>query len=181
MFRPTVISTSAPTVNDDFDAGYRQGIGWFNTSTSTFYICDDDSDGAASWTEINTGLAYSWSDYTPTFTPTGGTVTGASYVARYISINNLVSFYIDYSGTADGDITDMKITLPSAPADNDCFVPVMHYYLDNGSYGIDNIAYIDMNDNTEGNRKIAHARFQTLSSGVTFRLFYSGFYEEKSS
>lgn len=181
MFRPTEISSSAPTVNDDFSAGFRQGMLWFNSTTSNMYVCDDDAVGAASWTAFNTGATYNWADWTPTFTFTGGTATGVTYVARYISINDLVTFYIDYQATADGDITDCKISLPTVPADQDVYLPITHYYSEGGSVGNDNIAYIDLNDKTEGNRQILHARFQTIANAATFKLFYSGFYEENPS
>ena len=46
---PTYISTSDPTVNSDYTAGFTKGFFWLNTSDSTLFICTSDADGAAVW------------------------------------------------------------------------------------------------------------------------------------
>ncbi len=42
-------STLAPTVNDDITLGYEIGNVWVRTSTGKFYVCIDNTDGAAIW------------------------------------------------------------------------------------------------------------------------------------
>lgn len=44
------VDASAPTANADSTSGYNVGDQWFNTATSFFYICADNTDGAAVWT-----------------------------------------------------------------------------------------------------------------------------------
>jgi hypothetical protein len=43
--------TAAPTVNDDVDLGYTVGSRWFDTTNDKEYVCLDNTDGAAVWTE----------------------------------------------------------------------------------------------------------------------------------
>ena len=40
-----------PTVNDDVDGGYGVGSFWFDTTNDKAYVCLDNTDGAAVWTE----------------------------------------------------------------------------------------------------------------------------------
>lgn len=44
-------ATSAPTVNDDIDLGYSVGSRWINITADKEYVCLDNTDGAAVWTE----------------------------------------------------------------------------------------------------------------------------------
>lgn len=45
------LAPTTPTVNDDSDAGLNIGQVWLDTSTSKFYLCVDDTVGAAVWTQ----------------------------------------------------------------------------------------------------------------------------------
>ena len=179
MFRPTEISASAPTVNEDFDAGYRPGNLWFDTSTNVMYICDDDANGAASWTVISSGDVGSWADWTPTLSWTGNTPTGVTTVARYLAIGDMRFFTIDISCTTGGvgDLTGLEISnLPGGVADNNNEIPVSSYYKSGASYSDDNIAYID----GDGGEKIAHHDFPTVGTTTAFEIYFRGFYEYDS-
>jgi hypothetical protein len=49
---PTIhTETRDPTVTDDVNAGVRNGDEWLNTSAQTFWVCMDNSAGAADWEE----------------------------------------------------------------------------------------------------------------------------------
>jgi len=43
--------TSAPTVDDDVDLGYEPGSRWVDLTNDKEYVCLDNTDGAAVWTE----------------------------------------------------------------------------------------------------------------------------------
>ena len=43
--------TQAPTVNNDTDEGYVVGSRWFDVTNDKEYVCLDNTDGAAVWTE----------------------------------------------------------------------------------------------------------------------------------
>lgn len=43
------IKTTNPTAEDDYDSGHHQGSVWLNTSTNRWWMCKDDSPGAAVW------------------------------------------------------------------------------------------------------------------------------------
>lgn len=49
--KTNLTATTAPTVNDDSSAGYRDLSRWYDTVTETLYICIDPSPGAAVWIE----------------------------------------------------------------------------------------------------------------------------------
>jgi len=44
-------ATSAPTVNNDVDEGYKAGSIWVDITNDKSYVCLDNTDGAAVWTE----------------------------------------------------------------------------------------------------------------------------------
>jgi len=50
-------ATSAPTVNNDIDEGYKVGSIWVDVTNDKAYVCLDNSDGAAVWTETTQGGA----------------------------------------------------------------------------------------------------------------------------
>lgn len=74
-------ATAAPTINNDVDEGYTIGSKWYDVTADKGYICLDNTDGAAVWTEI-TSLG------TTTFT--GLTDTPANYAGeagKYAKVN----------------------------------------------------------------------------------------------
>lgn len=48
-------ATSAPTVDDDVDLGYVVGSRWVDITADKEYVCLDNTDGAAVWTETTGG------------------------------------------------------------------------------------------------------------------------------
>jgi len=50
-------ATSAPTVNNDVDEGYKAGSIWVDVTNDKAYVCLDNSDGAAVWKETTQGGA----------------------------------------------------------------------------------------------------------------------------
>ena len=51
---PQTITTSDPGVNDDVNSGQQVGYQWLNTSTPSFWVCADNSAGAAVWLRLDT-------------------------------------------------------------------------------------------------------------------------------
>lgn len=45
-------ATAAPTVNNDVDEGYTPGSRWIDVTNDKAYVCLDNTDGAAVWTEV---------------------------------------------------------------------------------------------------------------------------------
>ena len=48
-------ATAAPTVNNDIDEGYVVGSRWIDVTADKEYVCLDNTDGAAVWTETTGG------------------------------------------------------------------------------------------------------------------------------
>jgi hypothetical protein len=46
-------ATAAPGVTNDLDQGYGVGSIWINVTADNAYICEDASDGAAVWAQID--------------------------------------------------------------------------------------------------------------------------------
>ena len=175
MFAPTHISSSAPTVNDDFSAGFRPGIHWYNTSTGTFYVMIDDAEGAADWNTVSSGDVGSWSDWSPSYTWTGNTPTGITTVARYITVGDICIFTLDVNATtaAGSSLTDVAFTLPETVTDNNNYIPVGSSYTDGGSSANDNVAVVD--GNTPAG--VIHQVFNAIAQSTAFDLYFAGFYE----
>ncbi len=55
LVAPINITTRAPLVTDDLNAGYLTGYRWLNTIALTEYVCTSNSVGAAVWTPVGTG------------------------------------------------------------------------------------------------------------------------------
>lgn len=49
------IKTADPTVDDDLDLGYLVTDWWFNNVSNAVFICENNSNGAAVWTQISGG------------------------------------------------------------------------------------------------------------------------------
>ena len=72
--------TQAPTVNNDTDEGYVVGSRWFDVTNDKEYVCLDNTDGAAVWTET-TGAGGGASTFTAlTDTPANYTDQAGKYV-----------------------------------------------------------------------------------------------------
>ena len=179
MYRPTEISASAPTVNDDYANGFRNGNYWHNTATSIHYILTDHTTANAVWSPISSGSVDEWDDWTTTITWTGNTPTGVSYVARYITIGEVCCFTLDVSCTTGGigNLTDMTFTLPEQVADNNNLIPISSFYMVAASPLNTNIAYIDGTDNTPANRIAKHFIFPVVGTATAFDIYFRGFYE----
>lgn len=48
--------SAAPAVTDDVDQGYGPGSLWYDATGDDLYICEDNSNGAAVWTQVNGGV-----------------------------------------------------------------------------------------------------------------------------
>jgi len=53
--KPTIYTdkAAAPGVNDDVDLGYVPGDIWIDTTNHDIYMCEDNSDGAANWLQLD--------------------------------------------------------------------------------------------------------------------------------
>lgn len=180
MYRPTTISASAPTVNDDYSAGYRRGNHWWDTVTETLYILENEATGTADWNAVTSSSIASWDDWTPSFQWTGNTPAALAYVARYQEIGNLISFTLDVDATNDSgtSITNMNCSLPEFVADNNNYIPVSTFSYIDGTCGSTNVAYIDGLNDTPANRKLSHALFAEVAADLDFNLYFRGFYEK---
>ena len=143
MFKQTHIAATAPTVNDDFSAGFREGVYWFNTATDDFYICTSDAEGAASWETAGGTSINRWDDWTPSLAWAGNTPSvGVTTIGRYVIAEKICLFTLEVSGTntPGAAITGVTIGLPAtaAIADTNSTVPIDSFLLDDGGYTIKN-------------------------------------------
>jgi hypothetical protein len=166
--------------------GYWEGSGddIYNSNTGNVGINESTPDSLLS---VNGGGEFTtdilvgggWAAWTPTYTWTGGTVSGQTSIARYMVINNTVHFVISVSGTvaAGVDITNLTISLPVTPADVDIYVRVGGIQVVNSVFARPNLPYVDAENNTANQRILRHGLFSSLSEGDTFRFEYAGTYE----
>ena len=178
MFAPTYISDSDPTVNDDYSEGIRRGIFWWNSDTNAWFVCADESEGAADWKNISAGSMKSWGDYTPALSWTGGTPTISSSVYRYALSGNLCEITIEIVGTnnSGSSITSLAISLPAdAAVYGTNYTPVDFVSNVNGSFSKSDTAWVDTSVSDPG--AITHPIFPTIANTETFALYYKGFYE----
>lgn len=113
-------ATSAPTVNNDTDEGYAVGSYWVDVTADKGYICLDNTDGAAVWTEITQsggGATFLELTDTPAAYDNGkyAKSTAAGLVwdapAGYTNLTSFVdqtAWRLFYSNTA-GDVTEVAL------------------------------------------------------------------------
>ena len=78
--------TQAPTVNNDVDEGYVAGSYWVDVTNDKAYMCLDNTDGAAVWTET----------------------TGAGGYTNLTSFVDQTAWRVFYSNT-DGDVVELAL------------------------------------------------------------------------
>ncbi|MDT8303083.1 MAG: hypothetical protein RQ760_16510, partial [Sedimentisphaerales bacterium] len=154
--------------------------GKMRVTDSTFF----DSPVVFSDTAIIT--APSWREWSPTFTWTGGNLTIADTVARYMQDGNIVFFHITIwgSNTSGSDNTAFRITPPVTPwntTNNKMFQPVVSCLLNqdgnnphNGTSGAQPWgAYINMDD-TYTSLIIYNTTSYSIANGASFYISLSG-------
>ena len=116
-------ATIAPTVNNDTDEGYTIGSKWYDVTADKGYVCLDNTDGAAVWTEITGGGSMSFTGLTDT--PANYTGEAGKYAkvnvgedalefdtpAGYINLTSFVdqtAWRLFYSNT-DGDVIELAL------------------------------------------------------------------------
>ncbi len=57
MLNVKLDATQAPTVDNDIDEGYAVGSRWVDITNDKEYVCLDNSDGVAVWTETTKSIA----------------------------------------------------------------------------------------------------------------------------
>jgi hypothetical protein len=177
MYRPTNISSSAPTVNDDYSVGFRNGNFWWNTTNEVLYILEDQTTGNAVWTNTISGENLGqWASWTPTYIWVGGTPVALTTIGRYCAVGDTTYIILNVKGTAPlTNITDMWCTLPVEPANTSARVPLTFYSNVTGTgVGKDHFAIVETI--TEP-RMLWHVCFQVIPASANFELYYSGFYE----
>lgn len=80
-------ATQAPTVNNDIDEGYAVGSVWVDITNDKGYLCLDNADGAAVWTEV--------------------TLAGNGYT-NLTSFVDQTAWRLFYSNT-DGDVIELAL------------------------------------------------------------------------
>jgi len=105
-------ATSAPTINDDVDLGYTVGSRWVDVTNDKEYICLDNADGAAVWTET-TGAGGGATTFTAlTDTPANYT----DQAGKYVKVNTGETA-LEF-GTPAGGGTYLELTDTPAAYDN---------------------------------------------------------------
>lgn len=102
-------SASAPTVNDDYSAGYVPGMVWIHTSGSVIYVCVSNSIGAAVWTAVGTAASTTASGIvelatnaeTITGTDAVRAVTPAGLAATSVPLTRTISTTAPITGGGD--------------------------------------------------------------------------------
>jgi len=181
MYRPTTISASDPTVDEDYSNGYRSGNFW--KTPTDLYILEDEATGAANWESALSGENLGdWDSWTPSYTWYGDQPSGVATVGRYCMVGDTVYITLQVSGTAGigaSGVTDMTCTLPVDAADLSSYIPLeFSGYIGVADWSKGHFAVID---SASDPRKIAHICFTVIPSGTAFRLHYSGFYEKNTA
>ncbi len=115
MYRPTHISASAPTVNDDYSAGFRAANFWWDTSADTFYILVDDATGAADWVSVGGGGIYRIEELGVTANTTF--VIPEGYLLQTITViyNSGTDVKLMFGKTAGGDDIGETLAISGTP------------------------------------------------------------------
>ena len=176
MFAPTHIAATSPTVNDDYNDGFRAGVYWWDITLNKWFFLVDHTVANAVWTDITGSSLGGWIRWVPVLGWTGTDPAGVTVVARYIKLGNLVYFTLQVNGTAGaGVITDFQSSLPDVYAVvNASIVPVTCFA---DVAGVPSKAYIAEINSTVDPALLTHTTWVNINAFAAFSLYYAGFYE----
>ena len=90
--------TQAPTVNNDVDEGYTAGSRWVDVTNDKEYVCLDNTDGAAVWTETTqSGGGGAFTD----LTDTPANYTGSSLKHIRVNVGETALEFVTLGGGGD--------------------------------------------------------------------------------
>jgi len=90
--------TQAPTVNNDTDEGYAVGSRWFDVTNDKEYVCLDNTDGVAVWTETTqSGGGGAFTD----LTDTPANYTGSSLKHVRVNVGETALEFVTLGGGGD--------------------------------------------------------------------------------
>ena len=115
-------AAAAPTVNDDVTPGYEVGSHWYDVTNDNWYVCLDNTDGAAIWQKavITTPAAAAQNSIVPTADVVPLTITG--HAGATANLQN-------WNGGASGAVSILptgKVTAGSFGTPNDVTVTREH-------------------------------------------------------
>ena len=117
-FKCNMAATAAPAVTDDVDLGYVVGSRWFDVTNDKEYVCLDNADGAAVWTETTqsggAGDVSAAANLTDKALIVGS--GGAKGVASLALGAANLKLFMNAAGTANEYANGMKIGLTSHDA-----------------------------------------------------------------
>lgn len=111
-------------------------------------------------------------DYTPTLTFTGTPPSSITTVARYNKIGNRVNFNISLSSVDGNGATNLQISLPVTPKDNNSIIAVTAQEKVDTTWS-DPLGYID----DDAGNGIEFRNFSTATDAVAWEMIISGSYE----
>ena len=126
----------------------------------------------ASIAEISKNVVNTWDDYTPTLTFTGTPPGSITTVARYNRIGHTVSVNISLSSADGNGATDLQISLPVTPRDNNSIIAVNSLEKVDTTWS-NPLGYID----DDGGNGIEFKSFSTATDAVAWEMIVTGSYE----
>jgi hypothetical protein len=124
--------TAAPTVNDDITLGYTPGSRWIDETNDKEYVCLNNADGAAVWTETTGG---------------GGGGGGGGAWTRLAKVTAASDTTVEFTSNIDGTYSSYLLLIEEFVPETDATVLQMRVSNDGGStyhnsnYNFAGIAY----------------------------------------
>lgn len=122
--------------------------------------------------EIAKDVINTWLGYVPTLTFTGTPPGSIATVARYRQIGNKVDFNISLSSSDGNGATDLRVSLPVTPKDNNSVVSVSSQEKVDTTWS-NPLAYID----DDASLGIQFRAFSTATDTVAWEIIITGSYE----
>jgi len=104
-------ATTAPTVSNDGTQGYTVGSTWFDTVTTTFYICSDSTTGAAVWRQVSSVDG----EWTPSVSATNDATVTVSAAYYQYSGGSICQFSMLFDVDMDVAQSETNITIFDLP------------------------------------------------------------------
>jgi hypothetical protein len=166
LLKNNLAGTAAPDADNDTDESYTVSSMWYDTTNDKAYVCLDNTDGAAVWTEVTAGAA-------------GGEANTASSQGSGASIyyqksgvdlqfNGLKSENNLMTVTVDAVSNDVEFTVNEANIDHDAltnFLSTEHFT--EGSIDHTNITNIGTNAHSAIDTHIASTNIHYAQSSIT--------------